>query len=233
MLHQPPIQSSTTPSDASSLHPNDSAKEDTPEVPTPSPIFKLPPPPDNRPPAVPDVTWLYPEEASIMNPLSYYPSHKFLAPLGDKFLHLFTSRLPDLNAADYSERISKFFSFVCARTPVSRGQLLHSFILLQRLDTAERKLLTTGTPSVVLFQPLVVEHTLGTLILCSLLIAHKLNDDRYTSNTYWAKLLTITPQIVNTSEVIFLRRIDFRTFVEPSELVKLAETLHPKPNPPQ
>ena len=215
-----PHHSPTSPSDSASVKSNDEAGVDVPNSTHSTEHLPLPPPSHSQHrQTVHSIAWLYPEQFTVMNPLAAYPSPKFLDSFSRHIVELFHARIPELSTSDYFERVSKFFSYVCTRTPVTRGQLLHAFILLQRVDQAERKLLACKPPQS--FQPLISEHTVGTLLLCSILISHKLNEDCPCASKYWSKLLTVTTQVLNTSEIVFLRRIKFATFVEPSELTKL------------
>ena len=224
MSSEPQLPACASDDTSSSDATNEQPKDGTSETQNTPPPLLLPIPHQHTPsPHLLDVTWLYPDQSSIMNPLVLYPSRKFLDSLSRKFVELFFARIPGFQIENYHERVSKFFTFVCSRTPITRGQLIHAYLLLQRLDQAERKILANTPPPS--FQPLIVEATIGTLLLCSLAIGHQLNDDRPCTPTYWAKLLSITPQVVSASEIIFLKQIEYKTFVEMSEIVKVAGTL--------
>lgn len=189
----------------------------------------------------PEVThWLYETDGALWTKFSTYPSQRFLDTIS-RFVYQEISAAVGTNVAkDLQKRIGHFFYFVCGRTPMSRGQILHAVILLKRLIRYEKKdiaeikgRLQSKQPNPDadvdiprdVFEPVVTEGNLGTLLLCALSIAGKINEDVPFNNKYWSNLLHIDIRIVKSSESVFLQRLRFDVHFNAEEIVSLAKAL--------
>lgn len=184
--------------------------------------------------------WLYPTEAFMWNKLQTYPSQRFLDAIA-RHVHMVISAAVESNVAkDLEKRINHFFYFVCGRTPLSRGQILHAVVLLQRLIKYEAqdidvivKRMKSKQPNLespivipkTVFEPVVTEGNLGTLLLCALCISVKINEDVPFNNKFWSNLLHIDIRVVNSSESVFLQRLRFDVHVTEDDIKSLAKKL--------
>ena len=67
--------------------------------------------------------------------------------------------------------------------------------------------------------------TVHRLVICSVLLAVKMTDDRYYNNAFFAKIGGITVTELNTMELEMLKLLGFRTHVLPSEIKWLLSRL--------
>ena len=105
---------------------------------------------------------------------------------------------------------------------MSRGQILHAALILKRLISYESKALAQNSSG---FEPIVTEENLGTLLLCALAIAGKINEDHPFNNRYWANLLQIDVKIVNSSEALFLQRVHYEVSFNSDAVLRLGKSL--------
>ena len=199
--------------------------------------------------------WLYSEHPAFWNKLGTYPSQRFIDSVSKHLFEEFSTVIKKFSGNDFQKRINQFFTFVCGKTPMSRGQILHAVELLHRLIQREiatvrcvtAKLSQYHNPvcassqslseslaqaeydrSLIpssLFEPIVTEGNLGTLLLCALCIAGKINEDIPFNNKYWARLLQIDINIVNSSECVFLQRLNFNVNFNVEAIYRIATQL--------
>lgn len=194
--------------------------------------------------------WLYSENSAFWNKLGTYPSQRFIDSVSQYLYEEFSTIIKKFSGDDFQKRINQFFTFVCGKTPMSRGQILHAVELLHRLIQREEATIRSITaklsqghaqvapstctsddefdsslipPSV--FEPIVTEGNLGTLLLCALCIAGKINEDIPFNNKYWARLLQIDMNIVNSSECVFLQRLNFDVNFNVESIYRIAREL--------
>lgn len=182
--------------------------------------------------------WLYPESSSFWLKFATFPSQRFVDAISGYLYKYFSKAIPQFTGPEIQQRIGHFFFFVCGRTPMSRGQILHAVILITRLIDSELEDLETRRRSTSEpapepfhridepFEPIVTEANLGTLLLCALDISGKVNEDVPFNNKYWASLLQIDVRIVNSSELVFLQRLRFNTGFDAEEIFNLATELN-------
>lgn len=184
--------------------------------------------------------WLYETAGAFWTKFSTYPSQRFLDTISKYVYELISCAVGNV-AKDLQKRIGHFFYYVCGRTPMSRGQILHAVILLRRLISYEKKDIeeiiarlkanqSNPNADVIIpkdvFEPVVTEGNLGTLLLCALSISGKINEDVPFNNKYWSNLLHIDIRIVKSSESVFLQRLRFDVHFDADEIQQLAKTLN-------
>ncbi|KAH7824940.1 uncharacterized protein MONOS_10404 [Monocercomonoides exilis] len=114
-----------------------------------------------------------------------------------------------------SAKVKHFFQFVRQYSKLTIGELLHITVLLTRLLSNEAELIRDGKVSIV------SEANLGTLLLCSTLIAVKMERDIPYRNSWWAKMFGVPLHILNQSERIFLQKIDYNCTVSDGEFLDM------------
>ena len=174
-------------------------------------------------PVYPPKHWLYSSDTEFWTKCGTYPSQRFLDTISSYIYSQFSTYLNNLSTSDVQKRTAHFFYFVCGRTPMSRGTILHATILLSRLISFEREASTDNTN---VREPIVTEANIGTLLLCALIIAGKINEDRPFNNKYWSNLLNIHINIVNSSEAVFLERIHYEVTFDSDRVIHLARSLN-------
>lgn len=192
--------------------------------------------------------WLYgKDDVGFWQKCQTYPSKRFIENISGYVFGLFSNYIKKFSTDDFQKRICHFFFYVCGNTPMSRGQIFQVAILLKRLIEREQqdvelaKKRSMKNPEDVEvpaensflldetgknFEPIVTEGNLGTLLLCAIDIAGKVNEDVPFNNKYWSKLLQVDLGVVNTSEIVFLKRIHYDVAFNAEEVLCLAKSLN-------
>lgn len=153
--------------------------------------------------------------------------------ISERLTYMLSTILPDLIIGNhYSEsirltsdgenmvsNISHFYRFIIQYSEVTTTEVLQSFVLLTRLLLEENKHIRTGGKGIV------SDANLGTILLCSLMISIKILRDIPYKNSWWAKVLGISLQILNQSEYVFLDRIGYRCLLQHEEFGLIYSTL--------
>ncbi|KAH7819869.1 uncharacterized protein MONOS_18656 [Monocercomonoides exilis] len=113
------------------------------------------------------------------------------------------------------DKVQHFYKFIRDETKLTTVELVHTFVLMEHLMRIESKEQSEGRPTMI------AESNLGTLLLCVVMIAIKLNRDIPFRNGWWATMLKVPLDVLNQSELIFLERVKFCTHMEESEYVYL------------
>ncbi|KAH7832129.1 uncharacterized protein MONOS_18533 [Monocercomonoides exilis] len=108
-------------------------------------------------------------------------------------------------------QIKHFISYVGKYAKLTNAELSHFYILTTRMLAEESELIRQGGKSIV------SEANLGTLLLCAITITTKMERDIPFTNSWWAKQLGVPLSILNQSEVIFLKKINFNCNVTQEE----------------
>ncbi|KAH7815292.1 uncharacterized protein MONOS_10709 [Monocercomonoides exilis] len=112
---------------------------------------------------------------------------------------------------DMHGKVQHFYRYIRDGTKLTTGELVHSYVLLEHLMRAESKELSEGR------QTMIAESNLGTLLLCVVMIAIKLDRDVPFRNGWWAAMFKVPLDVLNQSEVIFLERVNHHTFLEETD----------------
>ncbi|KAH7817289.1 uncharacterized protein MONOS_7624 [Monocercomonoides exilis] len=118
-----------------------------------------------------------------------------------------------LSAAGEEElkRVEQFLRFVRGMSGLTSGELAQGLVLLERVvewDIAEKAEQRTGSVAI---------STVGTLLLCCVVVAEKMNRDRPLSNGAFSRSLGLECSVLNASERIFLGCVGHRCVVEAEE----------------
>jgi len=105
----------------------------------------------------------------------------------------FTKRPPSITLESYLERIIKY-------TRIEDSTLILALIYLDRLCESQKFKMNT--------------HNIHRLLLTSVVIAIKYNEDDYYSNTFYAKVGGIKMEEMNSLEVEYLRLLKYTLFVD-------------------
>ncbi|KAH7825859.1 uncharacterized protein MONOS_10368 [Monocercomonoides exilis] len=84
------------------------------------------------------------------------------------------------------------------------SETIHLAALVQDLLRTEQISRKDGWTGVV------SNESLGTLLLCAMIVTFKVDRDHVVKNSWWAKAMGIPTEVVTQSERIFLNRIDYR-----------------------
>lgn len=120
-----------------------------------------------------------------------------------------SQRVPKVTLSSYASRIQKYFDcsqecYVLCLIYIDRIVKLHPDFEVNDL-------------------------TCHRLLLTGLLLAVKYNDDVFAANDYYSRVGGISPQEMNSLEVEFLRLLEWKLYVSPSEYSWYAQTLRAVP----
>lgn len=104
----------------------------------------------------------------------------------------------------YEENIKNFFYYLRKYVKLSVSELICVDDLLCRLLFVDADNVRLGK------QTIVCENNLGTLLVCSVILVMKMNRDTILNNSWWANKFKIPLNILNDSEILFFKKIDFR-----------------------
>lgn len=110
-----------------------------------------------------------------------------------------------------SLRIKYLLEFARMHAAMSTGEVIHSLIILNRLVNVEMNSVKEGHSSTI------IEDSLGTLLLCTLLVSCKLSRDRSYKNAFWSKLFGIPVDVINQAEREILKKINYCLYVDEEE----------------
>lgn len=125
--------------------------------------------------------------------------------LKDQKKSIFNSRiLPRISLSDYLARIFKY-------TKIEDSTLTLSLIYIDRLFRRKKIVLT--------------EYNVHRILMSSLLISIKFNEDKYYSNTFYAKIGGMEVKQLNAIEIEFIIGINFDLYLDNKVFEKYEKTL--------
>ena len=115
---------------------------------------------------------------------------------------------------EHTSWIEHFYDVLIRSVSITIGQLLHSVILFDRAVESDKMRRTSPVP----VPSFVTEYTYGTVLLCSVIIAHKMNEDNCYTNRYFSYLYHVPLEYLNSSEVNLFEALSYSTSVNPDDL---------------
>ena len=134
--------------------------------------------------------------------------------------HLGPSFTESINAPD--RWIQYFYSHLITSVPMTVGQLVHSVILFDRAIEYDKMCRLSSTQA----SPFVTEYTYGTLLLCSVIVALKMDEDSCHSNRYFSCLYKVPLKDINSSETFFFQALSYSASVNPDKLQEYISLLN-------
>ena len=123
-----------------------------------------------------------------------HSKQNFKAKLKSQSKQIFSSRnLPKISISDYLYRIMKY-------TKVEESTLIIALIYIDRFCKNKKVILT--------------EYNVHRLLLASVVVAIKFNEDKYYKNLFYSKIGGIEVEEMNQLEIDFLIFLNFNLFVE-------------------
>lgn len=116
------------------------------------------------------------------------------------------------------EQIMDFLLFIRRESNFYIAEIVHAVILIDFLISIDEKRVQQGLSTII------KESVTGTLLLDALVVSGKVFNDKPHSNGWWARIVGVPVSVLSASELIFLDRIDYSTFVEPSLLLKTIQS---------
>ncbi|KAK2946803.1 hypothetical protein BLNAU_18261 [Blattamonas nauphoetae] len=102
-------------------------------------------------------------------------------------------------------KIRQMFTFIGQHAYFQMAEYLLAAYYVCRLVQVHRSL-TKSDPT----SPVVSSHNIGTVLVVSLMLAGKVNQDRPLRNSWWAKAFGIPLDLLNDSEEYFLKHLDYQ-----------------------
>lgn len=154
--------------------------------------------------------------------LIYRVSFSLVGLLGPLFPGTFTSLQPKAILSESGQLllsdVENLFLYVVRLSRLDVGELLHSlflFDLLTQAATAYSNKYSTPYPFST--------GNLGTVVLCCVILAQKMNRDHPYSDRWWASAVGINLSIISQSELVVLQLLDFNLMMRDQELKDLVE----------
>lgn len=151
--------------------------------------------------------------------------------LSDSLPHLFVtpedSSSPDsLVSPSFSEagllmqqRIRHFYNFTRKAASITTAEILHTIFLLDRLVQVEAKSASLGNGTVI------ADTNIGTLLLVAVLLSTKMHRDIPFRNSWFSKVFGVPLAVLNQSEIVFMKKLDYRLEMTEDQYWSLYTTL--------
>lgn len=131
--------------------------------------------------------------------------------ISDKISALLTDESRIKKNAELYHKIIHFFTFTRNAASLTLAELIVALIYLYRMGLADCERIQEGRT------PIISESTFGTHLLCSVIISQKQLRDTPFKNSWWSKMFLVPLEILNHSEVVFMKKINFNLFVSSEE----------------
>ncbi|KAH7826499.1 uncharacterized protein MONOS_2195 [Monocercomonoides exilis] len=151
---------------------------------------------------------------SILPDLFYVRSQQFN---GSMYSAAHTTHISQERFLSLYQKISHFIQFFRGTAQLITTEALHVVFLIDQLIQFEQPLPKDDERRIV------SECNLGTLLLCGLMLALKLNRDATFKNSWWAQSIGIPVDVVNQSETVMLERLNFSVSMSHEEWSKLMD----------
>ncbi|KAH7831084.1 uncharacterized protein MONOS_18548 [Monocercomonoides exilis] len=111
------------------------------------------------------------------------------------------------SSKDLFSKILHFFNYTRSINATTSSELIIAMALLHRIVRVEKKRVVEGHTSIISHK------TLGTILLCSIILSQKLLRDKPFKNSWWSRHCKVPISIINDSEEMFLKLLDYRLHV--------------------
>ncbi|KAK2961507.1 hypothetical protein BLNAU_3629 [Blattamonas nauphoetae] len=134
----------------------------------------------------------------IIQTISLHLFDTFITCLGE------AARAPDINLLT---KIENFFRYIVQHTRIEIGETIHAIILIDKVLLSEHA--SDRSPDI----NIVSVANVGTLLLCGVALAFKMDRDVPYKNGFWSKVFRIPVPVMNQSEIVCLSRLKYQVFV--------------------
>jgi hypothetical protein len=116
------------------------------------------------------------------------------------------------------DQISNFFKTTRRDGDMTVGEAIHGLWLFHHIIAISKKLVKRGEVGII------SESTFGTFLLCTSLIAMKMERDRPLPNSWWSRTFGVPLEVVNNGEMAVLSDLDFRCDIEEGNFGSMLES---------
>ncbi|KAA6360495.1 MAG: hypothetical protein EZS28_043978 [Streblomastix strix] len=152
-------------------------------------------------------------------------SSKFLA-------NALVNSLQQFNAKDileqqqsYESKIHGFLVFTRSYTMFSGTELVYCVWLIMRLSHVDKDRVKLG------HKQQITEENIGTILVCAVELALKMLRDRVCRNSWWSNAFGMDMNTLNASEIVFLKRLDYRLNLDAESFWAIYNALFPSTLP--